>query len=369
MMQGKDCTEDRSSRRWQRIILLATCTAAVICMAADAETIRLWPTAVVVDHDIRVGDLCELCGFESSEHKTIQQIVVSSAPAPGASVVVRLAEVRDAITEAGVNRAKVAVLGASRCTVSRPHTVPRDSRPVDAKADSRPAGPPVPTLRQAVVDFFQEQVTAHGGTVQVQFGRTSDSILNLRGTEFAFAVRRRAGQTLGLVHIDVLIRRGGETVQTVPMVVSVGFTRPTVVARRAINAQAAVQPEDIQVVDTTYTQLGQTGISDPGRVIGQRAKRFIARGETIDPRQLEPVPLVFRGQLVEVQTVAGGVRITTSAKALQAGGYGDVIELRSPNGKRETLTAVVVGPRRVEIRRERPSPADGPILLAKGETP
>ena len=59
---------------------------------------------------------------------------------------------------------------------------------------------------------------------------------------------------------------------------------------------------------------------------------------------------MHRGQTVDVHTVVGGVKIVTAAKAMESGAYGDVIELRSHDGKRTTITAVVTGARRVEVR-------------------
>ncbi|UCG15724.1 MAG: flagellar basal body P-ring formation protein FlgA [Phycisphaerales bacterium] len=368
-MSCKECSQvSLFSRPVRRAAMIALCLLAPAYAAAHAESVRAWPTAVVVDDDIRVADVCMLQGFDAEAHERVTAIVVAPAPKPGGSSLVHLDDIRSALVRNGVNLATVIVKGASRCAVTRPGVAVRPASPGGADrvpeqaSDDRNA--PGRTLRQAVRDFFREQVERAGGTLNLTFGRTAKPVLDLSEPEFEFVVRRRSGRTLGMVSLEVVVRRQGKTVQVVPMVVTASFTKPVVVAQRSINAKATVSPQDVQVVDMTFTQFNQAGLSDPARAIGQRARRFIAAGETIHLRQLEPVPLVHRGQIVDVHAMVGGVRVVTSAKAMQSGAYGDVIELRSHDGKRRTISAVVTGPRRVEVRPAGAKDRDGGILLA-----
>lgn len=365
----KECNpRERFSRR-------ASLTGAVVLWAglgtaAQADVLRAWPTAVVVEDSIRVADVCDLQGFEPQPYARIRDLVVASAPPPGGSTVIRLDEIRAALARNGVNMASVIVKGASHCAVSRPQAaVPAPaaaSDPPDPAGEaSRPAASGR-TLRQAVEEYFQNEVDRIGATAQVQFARTSQPVLDLSGPEFRFVVRRRSGRTLGMVTIDVIVQREGTTIQTVPMVVNVSFSKPVVVARRPINAQATVEAEDVQAVEMSFTQFAQAGVSDPARVVGQRAKRFIPAGETIQLREFEPVPLVHRGQTVDVHTHVGGVSVVTACKAMQSGTYGGSVELRSGQGRGARLSGVVVGPGRVEIRPSRDDRDNERTLLAVG---
>ena len=369
-MNGKECKPySLFSEPVRRAVLIALCLLALACAAARAESVRVWATAVVVDDQIRVGDLCELQGFQPQAYEHVKELVVTNAPRPGGSTLIDLDQIRSALSGGGVNLARVLVKGSSRCAVSRPAGDLTGRTPVP-QVPHPTGGTPVPqtslaageTLRDAIVAFFQKDVEAMSGRVNVQFGRANRSILELSGQEFRFQVRRRSGRSLGMVNLEVTVLRDGNTVQTVPMVVSVSFAAPVVVARRSINAEATIQPDDVQLVEMTFTQFTQAGVSDPARVVGQRARRFIGAGETIQPTQLEAVPLVHRGQIVDVTAVVGGVRIVSSAKALQSGAYGERIELRSHDAKQTTITAVVTGPRRVEVRTETDS--EGKTMLA-----
>jgi flagella basal body P-ring formation protein FlgA len=127
--------------------------------------------------------------------------------------------------------------------------------------------------------------------------------------------------------------------------------RQTGVARRAINQGATIQRQEVELIPLTLSRLDQTGLTDPARAIGQRAKRFIPTGSVIDPETLESVPLVTRGQLVTLTSVSGSVRVVTTAKAMQNGLLGDVIRVRALNRDRVELEAVVLGPGEVRVGR------------------
>ena len=85
------------------------------------------------------------------------------------------------------------------------------------------------------------------------------------------------------------------------------------------------------------------------RLLGQRAKRFITAGGMIDLTDVESVPLVVRGQLVTLESIAGGIQVVTSAKATKDGLLGETITVRASDNKRVEFDAVVVGVGRVRV--------------------
>ena len=99
------------------------------------------------------------------------------------------------------------------------------------------------------------------------------------------------------------------------------------------------------------------GYGDVDAVVGQRAKRFISRGQVVEGGDLEPVPLVKRGQLVEVHSRVGGVVVVSAAKALEAGAYGDVVALRTSERGPSQFSAVVTGAGRVRLNGSEPMEA------------
>ena len=101
-------------------------TAAIIFVLfpalALAGEIRIWPSAVAQGKDVRLGDIAELTGFSAGGAGHLSDTVVSASPCPGSNAAVSAADIRTALAESGANLADIQLLGASRCSVTRPAT-------------------------------------------------------------------------------------------------------------------------------------------------------------------------------------------------------------------------------------------------------
>ncbi len=326
-------------------VILASATAV-----AGAGQVRIWPSAIVVGDEITLGDLCELSGFDANAEARIQNVPIHGQPmpAPGGSVLVTIEQIHQTLRIAGVNLATTTVSGASSCGVRRPKEVtptkPDRRETLHNRKVSRGR-----SLRDAVADYLEMLIDHHDGRVELQFGRTAASVLDLAEPEFEFVIHSRSGQILGLVNLDVDILQDGETIQSTPIVVNAYYRAPVVVARRPINLRATIGSDSVQVVERTFTRMDEIGLSQPDAVIGMQAKRFIPVGTMFTGRELETVPLVRRGQLTRIRSSAGGVTVETVGKAMGDGSFGDIIELRTGGRRGVTVIGVVAGLGRVEL--------------------
>ena len=386
-MKRKDCentgcrqgaTRSGGSHSVRRAHFVGACAILLGCPVAGLEggTVRLWSTAVVVEDQVRVQDICELRGFGSEVEKRLAAVVVTDAPAVGGSRLVHLDLIRSALIAGEANFAQVTMSGATQCAVSRP-AAPKPSRITQetlrqqarvrggATAPEASSATPAPTLRRTVIDHFNSEFARYGGTAEVIFDRTSEQVLDLSGPGYEFRLRRR-GQPLGLCPLEVDVIANGKTLQTVPLVVQAALVRKAVVARRTVNQDATIAATDVDLSSLTFTRLDELGLDDPAMAIGQRAKKVIPAGTLIEPEMLESVPLVVRGQLVTLNSCAGAVRVVTTAKAGADGRRGDVIKVRSVDDKRAEFDAVVVGPGEVRLGS---STENSEPRLALGERP
>jgi flagella basal body P-ring formation protein FlgA len=380
-MKRKDCESTSQANATDTLRLaagavkrLAAITAIVAVFASSdalGASIRVWPSAVVVDDAVRLADVCELSGFDVETERKLQEVVVAKAPPAGGSRLIHIDLVRQAVTAAGANMATVTLGGATQCAVTRPSALTTSAASKAPNHDgpavrnnvgvAEPAGTAEAredeylTLRQAVIDYFNVEFVRYGGTAEVIFDRTSNQILDLSGPQYEFNVRRRGGSPLGLTPLEVDVLADGRTVQTVPLVVQVTMLRHALAARRSINQGATIGAADVHLVTMSFTRLDKLGLDDAASAIGQRAKRFMPAGTLLEPSMLEQVPLVLRGQLVRLMSVSGSVRVVTTAKADEDGLLGEIIKVRAVDNKRVEFDAAVVGPGQVQIgaaRRE-----------------
>lgn len=379
-MNRKDCEmKNKFNRRWLHVSSLRTpcaiiLSAIVLNLSSTqllAGSIRIWPSAVVVGDSIRLDDLCEFKGFDRETEKTIASLRITASPSPGGSRIIHIEMIRATLASNKVNMAVVCLKGATNCQVSRPSTIENSGnqapttsgvsrknrreqhrQPTESKHNVMKDSDLIPssdTLRHAVIDFFNRELQRYQGRAEVIFDHTSNQVLDLSGPQYTFHVRRRQNHPLGLIPLEVDVLSEGRTVQTVPLVVQVTMIRSGLVTRRAINQDATIRNTDVEVVPLTFTRIDKLGISNPVHAIGQRAKKFLASGSTIQESDIESVPLVNRGQLVTLTSVAGSISIVTTAKAAEDGLLGEVIKVRAVDNKRVEYDAVVIGPAKVQI--------------------
>lgn len=375
-MKRKDCENTATTRggpglasvkRAGFAALLAVSVGLCSDATAVAGQVRVWSSAVVVTDSIRLVDVAELRGFDANEELRLSQIVVTEAPTAGGSRLIHIEMIRSVLTAGGINMARVTFGGATQCEVSRPsqpvparqttpqHSAKSEALPVPAEANpERSASATLEkakdhTVRQAVQDYFDSEFSRYAGIAEVIFDRTDEQVLNLSGPAYDFKVRRKSGPPLGLCSLEIDVLSNGRSVQAIPLVVQVTMQRRVVVARRSINQGATIVPADVEAVSMSFTRLDQLGLDDASMAIGQRAKRFISAGATIEGDLLEAIPLVLRSQLVTLSSSAGGVRIVTTAKAGADGMLGETIKVRSADDKRLEYDAVVIGPGQVRV--------------------
>ena len=379
-MNRKDCENFLRRARITRMVSL--CALAVLSGSGvvQAGQIRLWPTAVVVAEAITIGDLAELRGMASSEEEDVLRlIVVTEAPPAGGSRIIHHEMIRSALSAKGVNLAKLTLAGSAQCEVRRPSGVQSEStaRPLHAMPTVRSITSQVTmpqvagfTLRQAIQEHFDAELSRYGGRAEILFDRSDDALLELSGPPLEFSIRRDKGALLGLVALDVEVAKDGKISQEVRLVVRAGLSRNVLTARRAINQGATVAAADIDLMPVTFISVDNLGTDDAAAAIGQRARRFIPSGTQIELDAFEPVPLVLRGQLITLVSQVGGVRVVTTAKACASGLRSQTIRVRSVDDHKVEFDAIVTGPGEARASGSTsPSAEESKPRLAAGGVP
>ncbi|MCR9211480.1 MAG: flagellar basal body P-ring formation chaperone FlgA, partial [bacterium] len=133
-------------------------------------------------------------------------------------------------------------------------------------------------------------------------------------------------------------------------IVRVTFTpKPAVVvARRPLQRGHRVGPGDVHFQPSPVNELSGDRVMDIDEVMGMEVVGLIRSGVPLRPGDFAAPRLVRRGDLVEVQVSGGGIRVTTTAKALGDGAHNELIEIETLSPKRRLL-AKVVEPSVVEI--------------------
>ena len=364
-MKRKDCDKKITRAYRATRMLCPLLFGAVAAAPADAGTVRLRASAVVVANEMRLVDVCDLGGFDPRTETQAAAIVLGASPAEGHTVSIQMETVRGALSRIGMNMADVTFGGAMQCLVSRP-AVRAVSSPATYRASARSNTPRLMdtegasrtestgaasrTLRDAVYEHFTKELERYHGRPDIVFDRGDAETLGLLAHDQAFTVRTRNEVPLGLVQVEIDVVVDGKVDRTISLAVNVSMLREVFVARRAINQGVTLAATDIERRSLSFNRVGgRLGVVDSNRIIGKRAKRFMALGSVIRMDLLELVPLVHRGQLVRLTSRAGGIHIVTSGKAMQGGMLGETITVRAVDRGRLQFEATIVGAGAVEV--------------------
>ena len=162
--------------------------------------------------------------------------------------------------------------------------------------------------------------------------------------------RRTGGQAL----VSVELWHEGERIGERSVTVQVRLYRPVLVAREPLARGTALVPAQFTVERREVAMAGDTVTPSVETVAGMRLRRPVVAGDTVLATDLEPVPLVRRGDKVTATTGVGGISVSMSAIALEDGAMGATVSVKNDRSGRR-LQAVVVGPGVVRVQLDDPS--------------
>lgn len=110
---------------------------------------------------------------------------------------------------------------------------------------------------------------------------------------------------------------------------------------RIIRRGEAIGPYDLELFDTTLSQLPPDALTEQVIAAGSRARTELRPGVWLTGRMFELPKLVKRRQLVTLKLVNGQIEITSKGVALEDGGAGDVIRIKNVGSGREVFGRVI----------------------------
>ncbi len=340
---------------------------AAVSPPVTETVVRLHAGAVVSGEDVFLSDVAEVEGEAS---RLVSGWRIAAAPRPGQSGVLELSRLQSIFAHRGVNLSRWVFRGSSRCEIRRVVDPSRQTEVVPCRAAKEPthtrmespaqAPASQPAAQSAVnPDTLEAAVRGHvagrlaplAGEPIVRFSAAAGRILALARPTYSFQITDRAEgrKMLGILPLEVSIFEQNQLKQVVPVLAEVSLRKAVVVATRSINRSETIRSGDLQLEFRIFNRIEDIGLTDLRPLIGQRVKRFIDARSILQQRDIEPVPLVMRNDLVTVVARRGGLVIRGSAKAMTSAGIGQAVEVKNESSK-ETFVAIVIGEKTVEVR-------------------
>ncbi len=158
----------------------------------------------------------------------------------------------------------------------------------------------------------------------------------------------------------VLQVKNAGTLMSLPLDARIELPPMIVISQRAIRREEVLSADLLSYAPLPNRQESNAAdfFTNMEDLIGKQARRSISSGLPISADLVSEPIVVQRNDLVEIESVAGGVVVRSSAKALAGGAIGSLIEVEMPS--RHRLHATVIGHLLVRVSAVSQSSTNGP---------
>lgn len=362
-------------------------------------TLEMIGEATIVGGDVKLRQVCRWSNKDQAAFEPIADLVIARVGAGTAFRAVTLKELKSTLSDAGVNLAVIRFAGTTHCTITR-GDVASDERAslqdwvnarmaqgastqpvlVAAKPQAAAVGGAAQTaaavqpaasasaapigearsLRQLLIADLADRLSLDAANIQMRFNPADERLLKLAEPLFRFNVDGQRIHNLGEVTWEVAIltdagvKAPGQKVMIratakawqdqlivrTPMAYHQGFRSTDLVAKRALVDQ--IEPDAALTAD---------------QVVGQQAARELRAGTVITSKLVEAMPLAKIGDLLTVTLEQGNVQVTTVARAMEGGSYGQTVRAKQ-EGSGATLDVTLTGPKAGRMTPIAPTPPE-----------
>ena len=148
-------------------------------------------------------------------------------------------------------------------------------------------------------------------------------------------VRRASSRPLrGPTVLRVGIDAGGQTQRTMSVTADIRHLRPVLVASRMLRRGEALMLDLVELVECDITQLRHGYFTDVDALGDMRTRRSVVAGDVLTRNHVEVIPVINRGDEVELVARTNSLAISALGQAMQDGGIGERIRVKnSDSGK------------------------------------
>ena len=148
-------------------------------------------------------------------------------------------------------------------------------------------------------------------------------------------VRRASSRPLrGPTVLRVGIDAGGQTQRIMSVTADIRHLRPVLVASRMLRRGEALMLDLVELVECDITQLRHGYFTDVDALGNMRTRRSVVAGDVLTRNHVEVIPVINRGDEVELVARTNSLAISALGQAMQDGGIGERIRVKnSDSGK------------------------------------
>ena len=314
--------------------------------ALDADVIQLRSSVTTDATQITLKDVAILEGVDVERLADFPVMKLADSQAQRS---ITAEELRRLLDDQGVHWGKITLRGASSVTVRR--LITPTAAPVKTAANPitpTVADPAVGTLRQRIIDWIKQNITADESDLKISFDEEQAALLDATvGDRLEFEPMTR--DVLGRIPLVIRRYRQDLLASTMRVRVDVQLRRMAVAVKRTLNRGQLIGSDDVELKAIWCESVLKQPATDPAAVIGKKMGALTHAGGVIYTDDLQGPAVIKRGDKVMVRCVSGSIVVRAEGRAVEEGSVGSVIaikrEIREKNRTVEsTFAARISGP-------------------------
>ena len=194
----------------------------------------------------------------------------------------------------------------------------------------------VAELRNALAAKFKPE-----GTLSVEALQTWQN-LRVADSNWRLELTRVSGQALAShVTVNFRISCGNNIQGEFQLQISCSLMREVLVSSRRFNRAENLDADSFQIQTRDVLELAGTPLATTQDLGDIQMRGSISEGQVLCSRDVEPKPLVRRGQIVEAVATEGHMRIAIKAVVMEDGRAGDLINVRNLSSNKDIQARIL----------------------------
>ncbi|HDD43993.1 MAG TPA: flagellar basal body P-ring formation protein FlgA [Candidatus Desulfofervidus auxilii] len=148
-------------------------------------------------------------------------------------------------------------------------------------------------------------------------------------------------QFLSSFSLPIAFSINGQIVNRTWVTVKAKISLPVVVTLRPLARGEVIKKEDVKIEKREFSKINPRMFSRLEEVIGKRMKVSIGAGEILTYTQVQPIPLIHRGDIVTIVAESPVLKVTVKGRAKEDGCRGDLIKVLNLNSKKIVYGRVI----------------------------
>jgi flagella basal body P-ring formation protein FlgA len=313
------------------------CIGLLLCVAslASAGEVQLRGYYQAKGPLVRIGDVVDFVQIDDAQRAQVERLPLFPAPAAGLSRSVTAQDVRETLSLYGISLPKIAIRGECR--------VEGCSEAESAKAEAIVASHQIAEAGavdpKSATEQLSEQIVAYLQTkerIRTQW-QVKPLLTSAQVTAIAAMQRPEisGGQAPWIGRQVFNVRDlSASSKKATTFKADVERVAQALVAKRSLAAGTVLGGDDVELAEVNPQALSTSAITDPADALGKEVKQALQAGQLLMTQSLQRPLVVKRNELITVYSLAAGIQVKVTAKALADGALGDVVLLEATETKK-----------------------------------